>query len=190
MKDAAKPGAETATVKATPAVPTLPAEGEWHGRVWRLAAPMIIANVSVPPAGRGRHRGGRTFARGLLPRRRRRRGGGVHLHLLGLRLPAHGHHRAHRAGRRRRRRRRGPRRAGPGAADRGGAGRRYSGFAVAVGVGRVPAVRGQRRGRDAGPELLHDPYLGGAGGARQLRAPGLVRRHATGCAPRSAFRFS
>ena len=50
MKDPANPGEATDGPPA-PAVPTLPAEGEWHGRVWRLAAPMILANVSVPLLG-------------------------------------------------------------------------------------------------------------------------------------------
>ena len=51
MNDPANPGAEEAGTKAPAATSTLPAAGEWHGRVWRLAAPMILANVSVPLLG-------------------------------------------------------------------------------------------------------------------------------------------
>ena len=51
MKDTANPGDKAPANPATPAVPTLPAEGAWHGRVWRLAGPMILANVSVPLLG-------------------------------------------------------------------------------------------------------------------------------------------
>ncbi len=51
MKDTTELGAETAVTGASPATPTLPVEGQWHGRVWRLAAPMILANISVPLLG-------------------------------------------------------------------------------------------------------------------------------------------
>ncbi len=51
MNDVANQGAEASAAQAADAAPTLPAEGKWHGRVWRLAAPMILANVSVPLLG-------------------------------------------------------------------------------------------------------------------------------------------
>ena len=51
MKDATDPGAERAAAEASAAATALPGEGEWHGRVWRLAAPLILANISVPLLG-------------------------------------------------------------------------------------------------------------------------------------------
>ena len=51
MNDTTEPDTEKTAAETSPARTALPGEGEWHGRVWRLAAPMILANISVPLLG-------------------------------------------------------------------------------------------------------------------------------------------
>ena len=134
--------------------------------------------ISPPPCWgwwRPRRSGGSDEAH--LHRRRRARRHRVRRHLLAVRLPAHGHGCAHRAGARRRR--------------RGGAARRALTRAVAcryhrcsagraAGAARLDHVRSsrrQRRGAAGGADLLLRAHLVGALHARQSNADRLAHRH-------------
>ena len=174
--------ASRATLRLSPgtAAPAGPSSAS-HERQPRILAARLAAHPVQPvraPAGRGGHGRGRPPGRPALSRRRSAGCARDERALLAVRLPAHGHHRANRAGVRRRRHGRDAGGRGAGDAPGGWSGPAdHPGRAAGQPVERA-AVRPPGRGGGRVRELSCDPPIWRARGPGQHGAAGLAARPA------------